>query len=378
MKPDKVRLLMALLLTLVLCACGAVTGGGVSGADSAPASDAAADPSPAAPDSGTMPAAVYKIGICTDADNPVLHQIMDNLRSRLGELEAEHNVSFQAAYANCSADPAVLTKTVQNMIADGVDLMVAVFSPAAVRMRDATQDHPIPVVFAAVSDPEGENLAASNEAPGGNLTGTSDSLNTTALLDLIFTLKPDAAKIGLLYDPGQDSAAAMESARTYLQNRYAGIVERTGTSVDEITLAAKSLAADGVDVVFTPADHTVMRAESSICEIFTEAGIPHFAGADAFARSGAFLGYGVDYAALGAETANMVSEILLSGADPASMPIRTFESRIATVNTQVCAALGMDYAAVEAALSPLCAEVRAVTTQENTAAPAESTGAAAE
>ena len=60
-----------------------------------------------------------------------------------------------------------------------------------------------PVVFAAVSDPVSCRLVSSLEAPGANITGTSDYLDTHSVLDLIFALKPDTAKVGLLYDVGQ-------------------------------------------------------------------------------------------------------------------------------------------------------------------------------
>ena len=59
-----------------------------------------------------------------------------------------------------------------------------------------------------------------------------------------------------------------------------------------------------------------MTAELSIYETLAKAGIPHYTGADSFALNGAFLGYGVDYANLGVETANMVADILLDGAEP--------------------------------------------------------------
>ena len=53
-----------------------------------------------------------------------------------------------------------------------------------------------------------------------------------------------------------------------------------------------------------------MTAELSIYEIFREAGIPHYCGADSFALNGAFLGFGVNYANLGIETADMAADIL--------------------------------------------------------------------
>ena len=67
-------------------------------------------------------------------------------------------------------------------------------------------------------------------------------------------------------------------------------VERTGTTTDEVQLAADALVADGVDAVFTPTDNTIMTAELSIYEKFIDAGIPHYTGADSFALNGAFAG----------------------------------------------------------------------------------------
>ena len=70
-------------------------------------------------------------------------------------------------------------------------------------------------------------------------------------------------------------------------------------------MAAEALVAAGVKAVFTPTDNTIMTAELSIYETFTEAGVMHFTGADSFALNGAFVGYGVDYVQLGEATADM-------------------------------------------------------------------------
>mgnify|MGYP002626349796 CR=1 FL=1 len=136
-------------------------------------------------------------------------------------------------------------------------------------------------------------------------------------------------------------------------------------TVDEVTLAAQALVADKVDAVFTPTDNTIMTAELSIYEILAQAGIPHYTGADSFALNGAFLGYGVDYANLGVETANMIAEILVDGANPASTGVMTFDNGTATVNTETCEALGLDYDAVAAAFAPYCTQVQSITTAES-------------
>jgi len=216
-----------------------------------------------------------------------------------------------------------------------------------------------------VSDPVGAGLVSSLDAPGANLTGTSDYLDTNSIMNLILAADPGVSKIGLLYDQGQDSSTtAIAHAKEYLDSQGIICVERTGTTADEVMLAAQALVADGVDAVFTPTDNTIMKSELAIYEMFIDAGIPHYTGADSFALNGAFLGYGVDYANLGVETANMVAGILLDGNDPASTAVMTFDNGTATVNTETCEALGLDFSEIESIFAPLCTRVAAITTAE--------------
>lgn len=309
---------------------------------------------------------VYKVGICNYVDDASLNQIVENIQARLTALGEEKGVTFQVELENCNADATVLNQIIANFMADGVDLMVGVATPVATAMQAATEDSGIPVVFSAVSDPVGTGVVESLEAPGANITGTSDYLDTNAIMDLIFAADPDADKIGLLYDVGQDSSTTpIAHAREYLEGKGIEVVERTGTTTDEVMLAAQALVSDGVDAVFTPTDNTIMTAELAIYETFADAGIPHYTGADSFALNGAFLGYGVDYANLGVETANMVAEILVDGADPAATPVMTFDNGTATVNTETCAALGLDYDVIAETFAPLCTKVQPITTAES-------------
>ena len=306
------------------------------------------------------------VGICNYVDDASLNQIVDNIKTRLTAIGEEKGVRFNILYDNCNADASLLTQIISNFQADQADLLVAVATPVAIAMQAATEESGTPVVFAAVSDPVSAELVASLDAPGGNLTGTSDYLDTTAIMNLIFAAQPDATKIGLLYDMGQDSSTTpVAAAKAYLAERGVTCVERTGTTVDEIALAAQALVADGVDAVFTPTDNTVMKSELTIYETLADAGIPHYTGADSFALNGAFLGYGVDYANLGAETAEMIAEILIDGKEPATLAVRTFDNGTATVNTEICEKLGYDFETIKETFAPYCTKVESIVTAES-------------
>ncbi len=339
-----ISVLLSMMLALGLTACGSGDEGGASG------------------DEGKT----YSVGICNYVDDASLNQIVANIEAQLQALGEENNVTFEISYDNCNADANVLSQIIANFVANDVDLMVAVATPVAMAMQSATEENQIPVVFAAVSDPVSTGVVASLEAPGSNITGTSDYLDTNAIMNLIFAADPDADKIGLLYDLGQDSSTtAIADAKAYLDAKGVAYVERTGTTVDEVMLAAQALIADEVDAIFTPSDNTIMNAQLSIYETLTEAGIPQYTGADSFALNGAFLGYGVDYANLGVETANMVYDVLVNGSNPASTPVKTFDNGTATVNTETCAALGIDFDAISEVFAPFCTKVQSITTAES-------------
>lgn len=363
-------MITAAAMTLSLAACsGQSTASSTSSASSDSSSSAASESSTSSEKSTASEkssGASYTIGICNYVDDASLNQIVENINARLAEIESEQGITIEVKYDNCNADANVMNQIIANFAADNVDLMVGVATPVAMAMQSATEDSKTPVVFAAVSDPVGAGLVASLEEPGSNVTGSSDNLDTNSVMNLIFAQNPDAKKIGLLYDVGQDSStAAIEHAKAYLDDKGVEYVERTATTAEEVALAAQALVSDGVDAVFTPTDNTIMKAELAIYETFADAGIPHYTGADSFALNGAFLGYGVDYANLGRETADMIASILTEGKDPATTPVITFDNGTATVNTEICEKLGFDFDTVSEAFAPYCTRVEEITTAES-------------
>ena len=307
---------------------------------------------------------VYKVGIVQFVDDASLNQIEENIEKELDAKGAELGVTFDYAdYTyNGQADSTTLNQIGAELVSKGVDIIIPIATPAAQVMQAVTEDTDIPIVFSAVSDPVSAKLVDSMDAPGGKITGTSDSLNTKAVLDLMLAANPDTDYVGLLYSKSEDSSKQpIADAIAYLESKNIKYIEKTGTTTDEVSSAADALIAEGVDAVFTPTDNTVMKAQLAIYEKFLDAKIPQFCGADSFA----LVGYGVDYANLGRATADMVVQILVEGADPATTAVQTFDNGIATINTESCTALGYDLSAIKTAFDGLCTQiVETVTAQE--------------
>lgn len=362
MKKKSITLLLAgAVLTAALTGCGASGGGNTDTdtagsntgtANAADSSAPAADNTEDADTSAGRTEKAYKVGIVQYVDDASLNQIVAAVQAELDKKTEETGIFFD--YKNYTyngqADATTMNQIAADLIASDVDLIIPVATPVAMVMQNATAENPrkdgslIPVVFSAVSDPAGAGLVASMDAPGSNITGTSDALNTEAVFDLMLAADPDIQTVGLLYDKSQDSStAAIAAAKAYCEEKGINVVEKTGTNNGEISLAADALISSGAEAVFTPTDNNVMTAELAIYEKFIDASVPHYCGADSFALNGAFMGYGVNYVELGTATADMAVDILANGKDPASMAVQTMDNGIATVNTETAEAIGLDY-----------------------------------
>ena len=309
----------------------------------------------------------YKVGILKFMDHPSLNQIEDSLCEELDSLSESSGAKYEYKEyrLNGQGDASVLNQMTAQLIADDVDVIVPIATPAIQVVQSQTEGKNIPIVFSAASDPVSAKLVDSMEKPGGNITGTSDFLNTDAIMDLIFAQNPEAKKIGLLYSKSEDSSQQpIAAAKKYLADKGVEVVEKTGTTTDEVSQAVDALIAEKVDAIFTPTDNTIQKAELSFYEKLIKAKIPHYAGADSFALNGAFAGYGVDYVQLGKATADMVDEVLRQGKDTATLPVQTFDNGIATVNTETAEKLGYSLDKIKEVFKPFCTKIVEIKTEK--------------
>lgn len=349
MKNNMVKKLLTLALagamTLSLAACGSKSD----------------DSSNDAQQGGDESVKTYKVAIIKQLDHASLDEIANAVAAELDKIAADNNVTIEYDITSGQNDQTILKQLSDQAIADQVDAIIPIATTAAQISALSAEDTKTPVVYAAVSDPEAASLTGIDY-----VTGTSDALNTSFIMDMMFAQNPDVAKVGLLYSLSEpNSTKPIADAKAYLDAKGIEYVEQTANTNDEVVAAASALIADGVDAVFTPTDNVIMAAELAIYEDLAKAGIPHYTGADSFALNGAFLGYGVDYANLGVETANMVSGILLDGSKPSATPVLTFDNGTATINTDICRELGLNYDELAKTFAPLCTKVQSIVTAES-------------
>ena len=341
-----ISLVLSVMMMLTMFAgCKASGTAETAAPTAAPTSSTAAETS-----ADTTPAVQeFNVAIVQQLDHASLDEIRTAIVAQLQTLAEEKGIKVNIQEFNGQNDATVLNQIGAQVVGDGVDLIIPIATLAAQCMVTAADGTDIPIVYAAISDPEAAGLTGLD-----NVTGTSDALNTAFILDMMLAANPDIKTVGLLYSNSEaNSATPIAEAKAYLQEKQIDFVEKTGNTSGEIVEAAASMVGR-VDAVFTPTDNVVMAAEVTVAETLNEAGIPHYTGADSFVAAGAFATCGVNYTELGTYTADMAMDILLGGAVP---EFHVMDGGIITVNTETAAILGIDYS-VFASMANTVVEVK--------------------
>ena len=280
----------------------------------------------------------YRVAIVKQMDHASLDEIANAVAAELKEISGEKNVEIEYEIYSGQGEQTTLKQIGDQAVAEGVDVIIPVATLAAQVMTSCAEGTDIPVVYAAVSDPEAAELTEIDY-----VTGTSDALNTKFILEMMQKENPEIKKVGLLYSLSEaNSKKPMEDAKEYLDQAKIKYVEQTASTNDEVIAAASSLIAEGVDAIFTPTDNVIMAAELAIYEKLAEAGIPHYTGADSFVRNGAYITCGVNYTDLGTETADLAYRAITEGMDE-MVDYHLMDGGVITVNTETAKTLGMDY-----------------------------------
>lgn len=284
----------------------------------------------------------YKVAIVKQMDHASLDEIANAVAAELNAISEEKDVDIEYEIYSGQGEQTTLKQIGEQAVAEGVDVIIPIATLAAQVMTSCAKGTDIPVVYAAVSDPEAAELTDIDY-----VTGTSDALNTEFILDMMLKQNPDLKKVGLLYSLSEaNSQKPIADAKEYLDKAGIKYVEQTASTNDEVIAAASSLTAEHVDAIFTPTDNVIMAAELAIYKDLAEAGIPHYTGADSFVRNGAFVTCGVNYTTLGTETADFAFQAMTEGIDGMEDYYLT-DGGVITVNTETAETLGIDYSVFE-------------------------------
>ena len=231
---------------------------------------------------------------------------------------------------NAGGEQSAAQTIANKLVNDKKDLMRAIATPAAQAVAGATSD--IPVVITAVTDPAASGLVESNDAPGGNVTGSSDLTPVADQIELLTKLLPEA-----------NSKLQAQMAMDALKEKGLTGVEYTVSSSNEIQTVVESMVGK-VDAIYVPTDNVIAAGMTTVAMIATtEHKIPIIGAESAHVENGALATYGIDYFEIGKLAGEQAVEIL-NGKSPADIPIAYLSKDKCklTINEEVAKELGID------------------------------------
>jgi putative ABC transport system substrate-binding protein len=241
--------------------------------------------------------------------------IMQGLISELGGERAV--LLVRSAEGNSQ----LLVKFASELVADRVDVILAIASGSLEAARQASQTIPI-VAVDLESDPIAAGAAQSLNRPGGNVTGIFFDAPEIAgkWIQIMKEMLPQISKVALLYDLHLDQTQVQAGENT---TRKLGITTlRLGIDQPSEFRAAFQRAVDAkVDAMLVHSSPIFVDQVSVIAELATEFRLPSVGLFPLYAKVGGLVSYGPDNFELLKQSGVIVCKIL-GGAKPAEFPIQ--------------------------------------------------------
>lgn len=264
----------------------------------------------------------YKIAISQILEHPSLDATRQGFLDALADAGIVEGQNLKVDYNNAQNDQTNNNSIAQKIAADKNDLVLGIATPSAQALVENVTDG-TPVLFAAVTDPLDAGLVDDLEAPGGNVTGASDTnpLAVQQIMDFIAEHIPGVKNVGMVINTGEPNAEVMaNNAEQQLAKHDIGLIRAAVTNTSEVQQAAESLVGR-VEALFIALDNTVVGGVESIIQVANDNDIPFFASDRDSVEAGAFMTVGFKYYDHGYQAGQMAVEILKNGKNPGEMPV---------------------------------------------------------
>ena len=230
------------------------------------------------------------------------------------------------------------------------DLILANATPALLAAISSTSS--IPILGTSVTDyATAMEIDEWTGVTGTNVSGTSDLAPLDQQAACIKELFPDAKNIGILYCSAEPNSKYQATVITeYLEKDGYTVTEYKFSDSNDVASVTQA-AADANDVLYIPTDNTAASCTEAIANVVIPAKVPVFAGEEGICAGCGIATLSISYYDLGRATGDMAYEILVNGADPASMEIEFAPNVTKKYNAANAEALGItipdDYEAIE-------------------------------
>ncbi len=260
----------------------------------------------------------YKIGMCQLVQHEALDKasegFQDALKEKLGD-----KVEFDLQ--NAAGDSATCATIVNQFVSSGSDLIFANATPALQAAAAATSD--IPVIGTSITDyATALDIDDWSGVTGRNITGTSDLAPLAEQAAMFKELLPDAKKIGLLYCSSEANSKYQVDVVTEALTKLGYECTPYAFADSNDVAAVTTTACENSDALYIPTDNTAAANTEIIANIANPAKIPVIAGEEGICNGCGIATLSISYYSIGKVAGEMAYEVLVNGADPATMEIK--------------------------------------------------------
>ena len=288
----------------------------------------------------------YTVGICQLVQHEALDAATQGFKDALTEALGDKVVFVEH---NASGDAATCITICNQLVAEGVDLMMGNATPAL--QAAAAASSTIPVIGTSITDyATALEIADWSGKTGSNITGTADLAPLDQQAAIIPEFFPDAKKVGILY-------CSAEPNSVYQANIVIDELTKLGFETEVFTFAdsndvasVTTAACAASDVIYVPTDNTAATCAETINNVALPAGVPIISGEENACKGFGVATLSISYYDIGFIAGQMAAEILTEGANPGEMEIQYAPETIKKYNADICAELGItppaDYVAI--------------------------------
>ena len=291
----------------------------------------------------------YTVGICQLVQHEALDAATEGFKEALFTLLEADGKSVEFIEQNASGDAATCVTICNQLVAEGVDLIMGNATPALQAAAAATAE--IRIIGTSITDyATALEIADWSGKTGSNITGTADLAPLDEQAAMIQELFPDAKKVGILY-------CSAEANSVYQSDVITGYLTEMGYEVEVFTFAdsndvanVTAAACAAADVLYIPTDNTAASCTETIANVAIPAGKAIVAGEAGICGGCGIATLSIDYYDIGYAAGVMAYEILVNGANPGEMEIQYAPEVKKLFNAANCDALGIsvpeDYASL--------------------------------
>lgn len=213
-----------------------------------------------------------------------------------------------------------LDEKINAVLSQKPDLILSLLTPVTVKLKAATANSDVPIVFGPVGDPLATNIVDDLKTPGGNITGVRVTNTSEKALEWFTRLVPELDTLLVPFNP---DSTAMVTGLSDLK-KVAEILNiqllikevRNGT---DLSNAFSNIPSD-VDGAWVLGAGFWAPYVDQFIQLAMDNRLPLKGSTSAWCKKGAFFSYAENLYLLGKQQARMAASIL-NGASPGSLPV---------------------------------------------------------